>query len=233
MSVFTTLGFAILLLSSQTKTTPVVEITAEPSHHLVLQNSYVRVFQVEVAPHSATLVHRHRHDYVFVTLGPAEISNEVQGKPPVDVKLNDGEARFTPGNFAHLARNLGNTAFRNITIEFLQDAKTGAVPPPPDADEHSLHVLHGGTQEVLFVKDGVEVSEIDLQIAGVQPKHHHAKAELVIALTDLELRNDVVGGKPSNFEMKSGEVRWITGGFDHTVTNVGEGPAKFVTLQFE
>jgi quercetin dioxygenase-like cupin family protein len=233
MGAFTTLGFAILLLSSQTKTTPVVEITAEPSHHLVLQNSYVRVFQVEIAPHSATLMHRHRHDYVFVTLGPAEISNEVQGKPPVDVKLNDGEARFTPGNFAHVARNLGTTAFRNITIEFLQDAKTGAVSAPPDADEHSLHVLHGGTQEVLFVKDGVEVSEVDLQIAGVQPRHHHAKAELVVALTDLELRNDVVGGKPSNFEMKAGEVRWITGGFDHTVTNVGEGPAKLVTLQFE
>src|SRR5580704_7524773 len=40
-----------------------VEITAEPSHHLALDNEYVRVFKVEVAPHSSTLMHRHRHDY--------------------------------------------------------------------------------------------------------------------------------------------------------------------------
>ena len=232
MSVLPVLVTAALLLSSQSKAPQEVEITAEPSHHLVFQNQSVRVFQVEVPAKTATLLHRHRHDYVFVPLAPADVSNEVVGKAPVELKLNDGEARFTPGNFVHLARNLSATSFRNVTIEFLQDAKTGFIPASDD-DQRSLHVLHGGTQQVLFVKDGVRVMETELQIAGVQPKHHHAKAELVVALTDLTLRNDVVGGTPSNFEMKAGEVRWIDGGFTHTVTNVGQGPAKFVTLEFE
>ena len=35
-----------------------VEITSEPSHHLVFQNEYVRVFDVTVAPKASTLVHR-------------------------------------------------------------------------------------------------------------------------------------------------------------------------------
>jgi len=232
MTVLPLLVSAALLLSGPSKTPKEVEITAEPSHHMVFQNRYVRVFQVEIPAKSSTLLHRHRHDYVFVSLGAADISNEVEGKPPVEVKLNDGEARFTPGNFAHVARNLAPTSFRNITIEFLQDAKTGTISPSDD-DQRSMHVLHGGTQEVLFVKDGVRVVETELQIAGVQPKHHHARAELVIALTDLTLRNDVVGDTPSNFEMKAGEVKWIEGGFTHTVTNVGQGPAKLVTLEFE
>jgi hypothetical protein len=232
MSVLPLLLMAAFLSSSQPKTSQPVEITSEPSHHLVLENHYVRVFSVEVAARSATLLHRHRHDYIFVSLGPAQISNEVEGKPPVEVKLADGEARFTQGNFTHLVRNTSNQSFRNIAIELLQDEKTGSVPPPSD-DTRGLHVLKGGTEQVLFVKDGVKVSEIELQIAGVEPKHHHANKELMIALTDLVLRSDVVGKSASNLEMKAGEVKWMEGGVTHTVTNVGQGPAKYITLDFE
>ncbi|MBZ5572949.1 MAG: hypothetical protein LAO09_13845 [Acidobacteriia bacterium] len=210
-----------------------VELTSEPSHHLALENQYVRVFQVEVAPRRATLLHRHRHDYIFVTLGPSEVSNEVQGKPPVTLKLQDGETRFTPGNFAHVARNLANTPFRNVTIELLQDDKAHAAPPPAKWDEdRALHVLHGGTQDVLFVKDGARVSEVELQVAGVLPKHHHIGPHLVVALTDLEFRNDVVGKPTMNVELKAGDVKWVEGGLTHTITNVGRGEAKFVTVEF-
>ena len=41
---------------------PEVEITSEPNHHLVFANDQVRVFHVDVAPHSDTLMHWHRHD---------------------------------------------------------------------------------------------------------------------------------------------------------------------------
>src|SRR5215467_3444478 len=85
-----------------------VEITAEPHHHLSLENEYVRVFKVEVSPHTATLMHRHRHDYLFVTLGDSHVSNEVEGKAPVDLRLPDGETHFSAGNFAHIARNLSD-----------------------------------------------------------------------------------------------------------------------------
>src|SRR5208282_251879 len=88
----------IPILAAQTTTE--VEITAEPSHHLTFENQYIRVFKVEVAPHTSTLTHRNRHDYVYVTIGDAHLSNEVEGKAPVDVKLADGDTRFTAGNFA-------------------------------------------------------------------------------------------------------------------------------------
>jgi len=210
-----------------------VEITSEPSHHLALQNDYVRVFQVEVAPHAATLLHRHRHDYIFVTLGAASVSNEVAGKPPVTLTLQDGEVRAVDANFAHIARNLADTPFRNVTIELLQDDKAHATPPAKWDDDRSLQVLHGGTQQILFVKDGVRVSETELQIAGSVPKHHHAHPHLVIAVTDLLLRNDDAAKGVSNVEMKSGDVKWIEAGVTHSLTNVGTGEAKFVTLEFQ
>ena len=43
--------------------TAAVEITAEPHHRLAFTNDQVRVFNVDVPPGSATLMHWHRHDY--------------------------------------------------------------------------------------------------------------------------------------------------------------------------
>src|SRR6266571_4313561 len=176
-----------------------VEITAEPHHHLALENQYVRVFEVDVPPHESTL------------------------------KLQDGETRFTPGNFAHIARNLASTPFRNVTIEFLQDK---AASQAKWDQERGLNVLTGGTQEILFVKDGVRVSEIELQPGGVLPKHRHTGPHLVVAISDLDLRNDVEGKPASSAELKSGDIKWTAGGYTHTLTNVGKQQAKFVTLEF-
>jgi quercetin dioxygenase-like cupin family protein len=223
--------FLGILLAAQTASE--VEITAEPHHHAALENAYVRVFKVEVAPHQATLMHRHRHDYVFVSLGASEVENDVQGKPPVTLKLQDGETHFTPGNFAHIAKNLADTPFRNVTIEFLQDEKAHQTPAPKWDEERGLQVLQGGTKDIMFVQDGVRVSELDLQPGGVIPKHHHAGPHLVVAVTDLGLRSDVEG-KPATLRLlKAGDIAWIEGGYTHTVTNVGQQPAKFVALEFQ
>src|SRR5690242_3061206 len=75
-----------------------VSVTAEPHYHLVLQNKYVRVFKVEVPSQQDTLMHRHDYDYAYVTIGATELLNQVPGKPPTNLKLQDGETRFTEGS---------------------------------------------------------------------------------------------------------------------------------------
>jgi hypothetical protein len=140
-----------------------VEITNEPYHHFVFENEFVRVFDVVVPPQDVTLMHRHRHDYVFVTIGAADLSNEVEGKPPLHLALQDGETRFVPGGFAHLVRDFASQPFRNITVELLQDEKARTNPAANWDQERGLKVFTGGTQDILFVKDGVRVSEVDLE----------------------------------------------------------------------
>jgi quercetin dioxygenase-like cupin family protein len=227
---FPALLLAAIALTAQS--TSEVEITAEPRHHLAIENEYVRVFQVEVAPHDATLLHIHHHDYVYVTLGAANLSNEVKGKPPVEVKLQDGETRFSAGNFAHTARNLSDQRFRNVTIELMQDAAAHQTPPPAWDEDRGLHVFTGGTQHIMFVQDGVRVSEFDLQPGATVPSHHHTGQHLVVAVTDLEIRSDVEGQGPMPGQLKSGDVKWLPGGYTHTLTNTGKQEAKFVTLEF-
>ena len=208
-----------------------VEITNEPHHHFLFQNELVRVFKVEVAPGETTLIHRHRHDYIYVTLGDYEVSNEVVGTSAVRVKLHDGDTGFLAGGYAHAARDLSSAPLRNITVELLQGDKAPHNASALDGDR-GLQVLPGGTRQILFVKDGVSASEIELQAGGSIPRHHHNGPHLVVALTDLDLRSNVEGKAPVSARLKSGEAQWIKGGVTHTLTNVGKQPAKFVTLEF-
>jgi len=209
-----------------------VEITAEPHHHLVLSNDQVRVFSVDVPPHTDTLIHWHHHDYIYVALGDATVSNEVVGKPPVQLTFHDGQTAFAPpAPFAHRARNLSDQPFRNVTVELLQDDKLRALKSPWDSDR-GLNILHGGTQEILFVKDAVRASEFELQPGGVVPTHHHTGPHLVVALTDFELRIDIAGKAPAIPAQKAGGSRWVPGDLTDAIANTGHTPAKFVTLEF-
>ena len=210
---------------------PEVEITAEPSHHLVLENENVRVFQVEVAPNATTLVHRHRHDYLFVTLGDSHVVNQVTDKPPMELKLSDGETRFVPGNFAHAAQDLSDQPFRNVTIELLKDDATRTAPSPFPM-EGGDREFPGGHVKILFVRDGARVAAVELDPGATIPSHHHDGPHLLVAVSDLELRSDVEGKEPLPAKFKSGDVKWVPGGYTHTLTNVGKSPAKLVTVEF-
>ncbi len=214
-----------------------VELNAEPHHHLTLENPYVRVYKVEVPPHTDTLMHWHRHDYFSVNLGPAEVVNAVKDKPPVTIKLEDGETHFSPAAFAHIARNPTDQYFRNLTIEIVNDETLRHSTFHWDEDR-ALETFPGGTQQILFVKDGIRASEFELQPGAVVPMYHHKGPHLLVAVSDLDLRSDVrsdapggpQGPMPGHF--KSGDAKWLPGNYSHTITNTGPKPAKFVTLEF-
>ncbi len=228
-----------------------VEITAEPFHHLVLKNRKVRVFAVEVPPKAATLLHRHRSDYVFVTLGESVVRNERQGEKPAELRLNDGDVRFSKGGFAHIARNLGDSPFRNVTLEVRKPARGIVRLATCDVNEGIecgfCDVSAEGKQKCEWPGDmnvlpelekkeqdyGVYQSVIHLQPASTTGMHSHKTDHLVVAVSDLELKNEVQGKAPETLRMKAGEVRWVKGGFTHSLTNLGKQPAWFVSFEFK
>jgi hypothetical protein len=103
----------------------VVPVDQEPSHKLVFENEYVRVFSVEVAPHSETKYHRHDRDSVGVMLGDSEVESVRIGEAPVTLQRKDGETSFTKGGFAHKAVNKSDKPFRNVTVELKQGPLEG------------------------------------------------------------------------------------------------------------
>lgn len=218
------------MAAGQAAAPPIIEITAEPNHHLLFENQYVRVFRIDLAPHAAMLLHHHRHDYIFAVLGPSSIENDIVGQAPFLRKFQEGETVFVPGPFAHTAKNLSDKPFQVIAVEIM---KTDQAQLTHKWDEdRGLHILNGGTQDILFVKDGVRASDVQLNPGGLVPKHHHDGPHVVIAITDLNLRSDIEGKGPISVQLKAGDAAWAKGDVTHTVTNVGSQNARLITLEF-
>jgi quercetin dioxygenase-like cupin family protein len=239
------LFFLALLASAQqhaTSATNAVAITDEPSHHLIIQNQYVRAFKVEVAPHSATRLHQHDHDYLFVTLGDSKVSNQVAGKPAVTLELKDGETHFVRGGFAHVAENLSAQPFRNITIELLQpvpgEVTTCDISHQPCGMVTGETCAVGGLVQCATTQTMLRSAQFQVKMTTIPSglstaRHTHAGPHLAVALTDLDLRNDVEGKPSVQIHQKAGDVVWVTGGFTHTLTNLGAHAARLVAIEFQ
>ncbi len=223
------------LLSAQAA--PEVEITADPLHRLIFTNDQVRVFDVNIPPKSQTLMHWHHHDYIYVTIGDATVITTVKDKAPVTLNVRDGDPTFVPGNFEHITRDAGAQPFRNITIEILQDEKLRHSSVKWD-EERALKILDGGTQEILWVKDGIRVSEFELQPHAAIPSRAQSRPLLLVAVSDLDLFTTdprTHGGHepmPTPSHFSSGNVTWLAHGFGRPIVNAGTHNAKFVTLEF-
>jgi quercetin dioxygenase-like cupin family protein len=63
--------------------------------------------------------------------------------------------------------------------------------------------------------------------------HTHKADHLVVAVSDLELKNEVQGNPAETIRLKAGEVRWVKGGITHSLTNIGKQSAWFVSFEFK
>lgn len=233
------------------RTTAAVEITYEPFHHLVLKNKKVRVFSVEVPPKAATLIHRHKNDYVFVTLGDSDVQNLREGEKPAELRLSDGDVRFTKGGFAHAARNLSDSPFRNVTIEVLKPVRGIIRLATCDVTEGIecgfCNISPQGQQKCDWPGDMQSLPELEkkeddyaiyqftlhMEPGATTGMHSHKGDRLVVAVSDLELKDEVQGKPEQTLRMKSGEVRWVKGGFTHSLTNMGKQAAWMVSFEFK
>jgi beta-alanine degradation protein BauB len=206
----------IAITSAQTNSEPskvlaaieVVPVDKEPAHKLVFENEYVRVFSVEVAPHSETKYHQHDRDYVGVILGDADVESVRLGEAAVQLQLKDGEARFTKGGFAHKAVNKGDKPFRNVTVEFKKPV--GKVTPESEYYSYGEagHCLPGktscgaGSRSRATVFDSEGWSVLSITASSVWGADL-SKGVLVVPLTDIVL----VAPKETQ-RLASGEPVW-------------------------
>jgi hypothetical protein len=90
----------------------------EHHHHLEFENSYVRVFLVEIPAHESTLFHRHDFPYLSVPpTGPDAAMPLTSGRVGQETGLP--MIGYSPGNFSHAVSNSRDFALRNVAIELL------------------------------------------------------------------------------------------------------------------
>lgn len=220
-------------------TTP-VPISQEHHHHLVLENSYVKAYEVEVPAHEATLLHQHDYDYVYVVLGGAEVTNTMVGEQAVRMHLPDTTVNFAKGPFAHIAGNVGDTPFRNVTVSLLHkqgDVKTyypsvaAALSPVAQASPAAQGGATRGFREVILLEtDEVRVVAVELAQATSWPSTTDGHARLVIALDRMQ---DTTGPREKAAPtFPAALLKWIPAGQKWAFSNDTQYQMKFVVLEF-
>lgn len=229
------LAVAVLLvgLSAFAQQQP-VEITSEPHHHQVLDNLFVRVYDVKIDPNQSTLMHNHKHDYLGVFLGDSDFQNIKADGQSANAKIKDGEVRFAAAPVVHAVEDKATSPFRNITIELMQPTTHEAA----CTESCQIQVACSSTDkakcpsvEKLLSADQWSVTRITLPPGAVYPQHTHLANFLVVPLTDATLKVRNQDGPETESSYKTGEVRW-NNPVVHTITNSGKETAKVVVLEF-
>ena len=195
----------------------------EPHHHLVLENSYVRVLRVSIPGGDATLLHEHGVPYVYVSLGPADFANAVAGKPEVRVKLTDGQVGYSRGNFAHLVRADAGIPFNNVTVELLRpqgepkNLCEKIVPGDAGTCDLSGYVADApiGVRPLLET-DEIRVSEVVVRKGDATDKPH-AQPGLLVAVSAAPIKVSHVAGAATQ-TLHAGEIIWLPAGAEPKFT---------------
>ena len=212
---------------------PTVEITADPTHHLKIDNPYIRAFYVEVAPQQSTLMHHHGKDYIAVAYGHGDVDSIRSDGTTKHVVLEDGDVLYTPAPLTHVAIDRAATPFRNATIELLQndghpvcvnkcqdDPRAKDWPPLPAGVKL---IGYGDTFRIV----GATIQPKQT-VSGEQPFPH-----LTILLTDMQLHTGPPGSTGTDINRKAGDMIFHGPHPDNGLTNTGDQPLRLVVVEFK
>ncbi|HKV24900.1 MAG TPA: hypothetical protein VJN93_09950 [Candidatus Acidoferrum sp.] len=220
-----------------------VSIPDEPHYAHLLQNDFVQVFDLALPPLDSTLLHRHDHPSLTLTLGASAFVDEVEGQPPANVALLDGETRYTAGGFADILRTGAGASLRNIVIilNHPQDSPQNLGPdaaarPLGSCPQTSPPPVQNNQIPFEQVVPCFETSALRMELIRVEGGKDFAQtapesAALLVAMTNSNL--DVsLAGEHSSF-LHAGDVFWFPAGVPRRVSDFLGAGSKFLFLSFK
>jgi quercetin dioxygenase-like cupin family protein len=212
---------------------PTVEIPADATHQLKIENEYFRAYYVTVAPQQSTLMHHHGSDYVAVTLGHAVIDSYAPGGAVKHIVLEDGAVGYTSAGLTHAVTNMAAVPFHNATIELLQNhghpvCVNNCASDPRAKDWPPLT----GESKLIGYGDTFRISEAIIKpqqtVSTDEPFPH-----LVVMVTDMHAHAGPAGSGGMDFNGKAGDMMFHGGHPDHGLTNVGDQEIRLVVMEFK
>jgi len=209
------------------------DIDSDPHYSLLLANDHVRVYQVSLRTGERSFV-RHEHNFLVVTLQDCEVAMWPEGNSDIMMqRFVQGNVGFYFGGRAIGLRNEQTATYQNVTVEFLEPKVTtygyqwstgkweyGATGTAVPVDPH----LPFANRLPLGPANAIDVQ---LLPAGSLPSPDHRSAELLIPVTDIDLR----AGEDS-IRRSAGEALWIPAGRKAKLVNAAEVAARFAVVQF-
>jgi hypothetical protein len=235
VSLFGFLG-AVLELSAQNVMTvaalPGVPIAQEPHHHPVFRNAFVNVYEIEVPPGDATLMHQHYYDNLFVVFGDADLTNTVAGRQPEKLGLSDLGIHFAREPYAHIVANKGKVPFRNITVELLQTQ--GPVKNFYSGINNALEIAPpdgtGIRQASVLETNEVRVTAAAVPSSTAWSPPHDGHDRLVVMLDKI---NDASGSTEKGSPFPAGMLAWFPADTELSIPNESDQQMKLMILEFK
>jgi quercetin dioxygenase-like cupin family protein len=101
-----------------------IQVEQEPHHHVLFENQYVRVLDVQIPPGESLLFHTHSYDNLSVRISGGLIQNQMQGSDwPAATEVKPGAVVFAEASkkpYIHRVRNLGASPYHVVDVELLQ-----------------------------------------------------------------------------------------------------------------
>lgn len=213
-------------LAQQNHPSKPVDMSKEPHHRMLFENSVVRVFRVELQSGEVTIPHRHEHWYAYLSLHSSTIANEVHGRTPVIVTLENGEVHTSKGGFTLAERNKSAEPADLIVVETLKSDGSGFAAPIGGFR------FHDAAFGELFEFPAMRGYEMTIASGGRTDKHTEACDRMIVAVSDIDLWEDADGQSDFELTMKAGDTKWFPRGLNHATTNTGKSPARFLTFEF-
>jgi quercetin dioxygenase-like cupin family protein len=235
---FALLGILPMPLAAQTG--PIIEVEAEPHHHLALKNGAVKVYVVSLASHDAFLMHRHDHDDLVIVMGEATTVSASPGQADTLRISKPGEVRLSPRNLVHSVRNIGQSPYSFTGVELLQN-QTGArnlcgkqVPDsPPDCPAAPLADANAPRVDV----PQFETDQTRVVLARIRPHKHSTfgeagRDELLVPLGGAQI--SALARKGPDRTLQPGECAWLARGkAKRTITNNNDTELSIVLVSLK
>lgn len=198
----------------------------DPAHRMLVGNSQVRAFRVEVAPHATTASAQHGHDYFVVAIDASRVRMLTGGRQ-FSFEMQRGDVQVMKGGWPHRVCNDSENELRVVEVEVAR-----GIDP-----EHALCGIGGhscsdsafGRSErgnylrtTLMETGSIKVHRVQLD-AGVELPHFATAGEaMVVALSDVNT---------ATLHLHAGEAGWEPRSTH--LANSGAEPAEFLLLEWK
>lgn len=245
--------------TAKAKTEKQKEVAAIPASQVpgrreLMRNKKVIVTTTTIAPGASLPMHRHERDYVGVILTDGQVRQTLADQGAVagtskkmgrvfgamhvpgatGDKVQAGDTAYHEAGFTHAEENKGKSEVRAVTVEFLQPAGK-----EQDPQKKSNRYCNQNDKKIcveekyLFCTDTFCVEDVTLDAGAVSTKHSHSTDHMLVAITDYQLTDEIVGKGKKVRTKKAGEVEYIPMGITHQLTNTASAAARFIVIAFK
>lgn len=202
----------------------------EHHHHLEFENSYVRVFFVEIPAHESTLFHR--HDFPYISVPPTGADAAMPLAPGAAAQATGlPMVGYSPGNFSHAVSNSRDFALRNVAIELLRSqgrVRNRCEQVIRDQPPEQCNLQKSGTHMPLFESDEILVEKWRLGPDARVPPWNDYEDALVASLSGVSVAAS--GGIDSANALKGG-LLWLPAGCKPVFKTASGG--YFIAITFK